>query len=211
MAGKGYRPFESTLRSLRERLQNREQTRKVPPDRSKDGPTDEELFQRAMEEVREIKEFRKIPYRSPRRMAPPLPPSDDEPLRILREITEGRLPLPLPDLPEYVEWVNPGLRRDLSEMLHGGEVAVQDWIDLHGFRVEEARAEVSRFLRDSLRKGLRCIKIIHGRGLRSAKGPVLKKAVTGWLERDFRKYVAAYVTARACDGGLGAIYVLLRS
>ncbi len=210
MAGKGYRPFESTLRPLRERLKEGSQTRNAPPEQTEGGPTDEELFLQAMEAVREIREFREIPYRSPRRTAPPLPPSDHEPLRILRELTEGRHPLPLPDLPEYVEWVNPGVRRDLSEMLHGGEVAVQDWIDLHGFRVEEARNEVSRFLRDSLRKGLRCIKIIHGRGLRSAKGPVLKKAVTGWLERDFRKYVAAYVTARACDGGLGAIYVLLR-
>jgi DNA-nicking Smr family endonuclease len=65
-------------------------------------------------------------------------------------------------------------------------------------------------LKDSFRKGLRCVKIIHGRGLRSPLGPVLKTAVIKWLSGRYRKSIIAYVTARQCDGGLGALYVLLR-
>ncbi|UCH46386.1 MAG: Smr/MutS family protein [Nitrospiraceae bacterium] len=54
------------------------------------------------------------------------------------------------------------------------------------------------------------MKIIHGRGLRSPDGPVLKKAVIQWLLTRYRKYIVAFASARQCDGGLGAIYVLFR-
>jgi len=55
------------------------------------------------------------------------------------------------------------------------------------------------------------LKIIHGRGLRSAKGPVLKNALMKWLSEHYRKHMIAFATARQCDGGLGAVYVLLKN
>ncbi len=76
--------------------------------------------------------------------------------------------------------------------------------------VPEAEEELDDFIADSLKKGLGCIKIIHGRGLRSVKGARLKDAVVKRLSGHFRKDIIAYVTARQCDGGLGALYVLLR-
>jgi DNA-nicking Smr family endonuclease len=76
--------------------------------------------------------------------------------------------------------------------------------------VDEAEQELEKYIKESIRKGYRCIKIIHGRGLRSPKGPILKEAVISWLTGRYRKNVIAFVTARQCDGGLGALYILLR-
>jgi DNA-nicking Smr family endonuclease len=87
---------------------------------------------------------------------------------------------------------------------------VRDYTDLHGFTLDDADKEVERFIKESLRKGHQCIKIIHGRGLRSPDGPVLKKAVIQWLLTRYRKHLAAFASARQCDGGLGALYILFR-
>jgi DNA-nicking Smr family endonuclease len=62
-----------------------------------------------------------------------------------------------------------------------------------------------------VRQGLRTVLIIHGRGLSSPGEPVLKPLLEERLNRDgWRKWVLAYTSARACDGGAGATYVLLR-
>ncbi len=87
---------------------------------------------------------------------------------------------------------------------------MQDFIDLHGFTVDEAEVHVEEYLRSARLNGLRCIKIIHGRGLKSPLGPVLKEALVGWLSGRYRKNIIAFATARRCDGGLGALYILLK-
>jgi DNA-nicking Smr family endonuclease len=101
----------------------------------------------------------------------------------------------------------PGLSKDQKEIvrkLHEGQYSVQDILDLHGVIVDEAEQELEKYIKESIRKGYRCIKIIHGRGLRSPKGPILKEAVISWLTGRYRKNVIQ------CDGGLGALYILLR-
>ena len=133
-----------------------------------------------------------------------------EAVAILNEIVGGQRPMHLPDTPEYVEWINPKYADELVAKLHEGHMSVQAFIDLHGCTVPEAEQELESFLQESFNKGLRCVKIIHGRGLRSAKGARLKEAVIKRLSGHFRKDLIAYVTARQCDGGLGALYVLLR-
>ena len=164
-----------------------------------------------MREVREIKEFRMIPVRRRkaialrRKMFP-----DKEAIKALEEIVTGQRAMHLPDTQEYVEWINQDYRGTVIRKLHEGKFAVQDYLDLHGLCVEEAESAVGHFLKESRIKGHRCIKIIHGRGLRSPKGPVLKDALIKWLSGRHRKNIAAFVTARQCDGGLGALYVLLR-
>jgi DNA-nicking Smr family endonuclease len=173
--------------------------------------SDEELFSDAMKEVREIVEFRKIPFRC--RGAAPVKKDvchGDEAMKTVREIVRGRRPLNLPDTQEYVEWVGPSYKADIVRKLHEGLFSVQDCLDLHGLVVEEAEIEVEDFLAESLKKRLRCVKIIHGRGLRSPSGPVLKEALIKWLACRHRKKIIAFVTARQCDGGLGALYVLLK-
>jgi DNA-nicking Smr family endonuclease len=201
-----YRPFEK-LKELLKELQTQETSPPIP----KESHTDEELlFLEAMADVREIKEFRELPYRPPRVTPRRRRETDEETLQVLRDIVEGKRRIDLSKTQEYIEWVNPEYSDSLPERLHHGLVSVQDFIDLHGYTLKEARPLVEEFLREAVRKGYRCVKIIHGRGLRSTKGPVLKNAVTTWLQKDFRKWVIAYATARASDGGLGATYILLK-
>ncbi|CAN5222668.1 Smr/MutS family protein [soil metagenome] len=99
---------------------------------------------------------------------------------------------------------------DVLAKLRRGHWVVQDQIDLHGARTEGAREMVSDFLRDSTKRGLRCIRIIHGKGLGSpGKQPVLKDKVKRWLVQ--REEVIAFCQARAVDGGAGALLVLLKA
>jgi len=183
-----------------------------PPVAIKDEPADDEaLFADAMREVREIKEFRRIPVQRKKAIALRRKISpDNEAIQALEEIVTGRRAMHLPDTQEYVEWVHQDYRGGMIKKLHEGKFSVQDYLDLHGLCVEEAENEVRYFLKDSLIKGHRCIKIIHGRGLRSPGGPVLKDALISWLSGRYRKNIIAFVTARQCDGGLGALYILLR-
>lgn len=174
---------------------------------------DEKLFHDAMKEVQEIREFRDI--RVCRRKTSLTrkykhTSSDQEALTSLEELVKGRGAINLSDTQEYIEWINQEYREDIVKKLHKGQYAVQDCLDLHGIIIEEAEKEVDSFLKESIKKGYRCVKIIHGRGLRSVKGPVIKKALAAWLLGRYRKKIIAFVTARQCDGGLGALYVLLR-
>jgi DNA-nicking Smr family endonuclease len=205
------RPFEKLKKKI-------ESTPAVPTpaparQKKKEQVTDEELFSSAMDEVQEIAEFRSLTCaHRPKKTAPHPGRSDpDQEARvILNEITEGQRPIHLPDTQEYVEWANPRYHDTVIPMLHEGHFSVQAFLDLHGCTVPEAEGELDQFLLDSFKKGLRCVKIIHGRGLRSVKGPRIKDSVIKRLSGHFRKDILAYVTARQCDGGLGALYVLLR-
>ncbi|MDA8170778.1 MAG: Smr/MutS family protein [Nitrospiraceae bacterium] len=182
----------------------------------KSGKSDQELFMEAMAGVREIKEFREAPAparskpRAPRR-GPSSRREDAQVLDRLAEIVRGKTPIDLRQTGEYIEWTAPGTNPGLARRLHSGEFTVREYIDLHGMTQEKAFEALSLFLREARRKRTFCVKVIHGRGLRSPDGPVLKVAMRKWLEGSFRKYVRAYSSARACDGGPGATYIMLET
>ena len=204
-------PFEK----LKKTIERNKQIPLPPPvlPKKKEHLTDEELFCDAMDDVQEIEEYRGLSCAQRHRKIisePARRHPDCEALMILSEIAEGRQPVNLPDTQEYVEWTNPDYRDDIVQRLHRGYFSVQEFLDLHGFTVPEAEMELESFIEASFKKGLRCIKIIHGRGLRSTRGARLKEAVVKRLSGHYRKDIIAYVTARQCDGGLGALYVLLR-
>jgi DNA-nicking Smr family endonuclease len=205
------RPFDK----LKKQLKKAAAAPPPPPPPLEPGPpTDEDLFTDAMSDVREIEGFRLLPcQRSSTRTAPDRKKGsqDDEALQLLEQIAAGDLPINLSDTQEYIEWTNPEHRQGLTEDLHAGRFAVQAMLDLHGATGDEVNEEVDRFVNDALKRDYRCVKIIHGRGLRSVKGPVLKNAVARRLAGHFRKQVIAFVSARQCDGGLGALYVLIKS
>ena len=103
-----------------------------------------------------------------------------------------------------------GVRIQVMRRLRRGLYPVDDELDLHGLTQSAARNQLADFLAHSRDGGLRCVRIIHGKGYRSgARGPVLKIAVNLWLRRHLD--VMAFVSARAIDGGAGAVYVLLRA
>ncbi len=168
---------------------------------------DAELFYREMASVKEIKEFRELDRKVCK--AKPRAPQPDNAMLELRRIVEGTAPIRISDTGEYVEWTSPDISREMSRRLHKGEFAVQDAIDLHGMVLEEAREAFSGFIRHALSCGYFCVKIVHGRGLRSPHGPVLKEAVKLWLSR-MSGSLWAYASAKPRDGGLGATYVILR-
>ncbi len=98
----------------------------------------------------------------------------------------------------------------ILKKLRRGHWVVQDHLDLHGLTVPEARELTAAFLAQCLRRGLRCVRIVHGKGLGSPnREPVLKKKVAGWLAQ--RDEVLAYCQAPQADGGGGAVLVLLRA
>ena len=172
---------------------------------------DEELFIREMSGVKEIREFRSLRADVKRAVLPCKKNNrENEALVALREIVAGRRAFNLADTQEYVEWVNEDIGGDIARLLHEGRFSVKDCLDLHGLSVEESEEEVEAFFREALKKRYQCVKIIHGRGLRSPRGPVLKETLIKRLSGKYRKYVIAFVTARQCDGGLGALYILLK-
>ena len=103
-----------------------------------------------------------------------------------------------------------GIQDSVWRKLRRGQFRLQAECDLHGLNREDARGEIARFLLYCTDHDLRCVRIIHGKGNGSPNtGPVIKRALDGWLRK--RKEVLAFCSARAHDGGTGAIYVLLRA
>jgi DNA-nicking Smr family endonuclease len=102
-----------------------------------------------------------------------------------------------------------GVRDQTLRQLRRGRYPVEDELDLHGLSQSAARDHLAEFIAESSLMGLRCVRIVHGKGYRSgARGPVLKIAVNTWLKR--HTDVLAFTSARVIDGGTGAVYVLLR-
>jgi len=98
---------------------------------------------------------------------------------------------------------------DVVKRLRRGEWAIQAHVDLHGLRRDEAREALAAFLRDAVRRGLRCVRVVHGKGHGSpGKQPVLKAKVRAWLVQ--KQEVIAFTQARGDEGGHGALIVLLR-
>ena len=116
------------------------------------------------------------------------------------------------DTREYVEGAIVGLDPRLLRRLRRGDFSWQAYLDLHGLTADEARPAVDSFLADAVRAGHRCVLLVHGRGRNSKdQTPVLKERLKVWLARGASaRIVLAFATARPCDGGAGALYVLLR-
>jgi DNA-nicking Smr family endonuclease len=113
--------------------------------------------------------------------------------------------------PEYIEGKSERVHPFVLERLHRGDFSIQAHIDLHGMTVEGAHEAFEKFLKTSILRGRRAVLIVHGRGLSSPAEPVLKTKVCEWLTSGpWRKWIMAFSSARHCDGGAGATYVLLR-
>ena len=103
----------------------------------------------------------------------------------------------------------PGIGHDVVRKLRRGVWVLQAELDLHGLRRDEARERLGAFLREASRTGIRCVRIVHGKGHGSpGREPVLKTKVKSWLMQ--QDAVLAFTYARASDGGHGALIVLLR-
>ena len=190
-------------------------------DKNRDSDEDLRLFLEAMEGViplrpreEQVGEADEIPHPDGCRNNPlKIHPEEDHEaaLRCLQELVSGAGLISLKDTSEFVSGGKSPFSSIVSEALHEGRYSVQAYLDMHGMDIDSALHACHDFLMDAIRCGLRCVAFIHGRGLGSKKGPVLKKALVDWLERGpFRRRLVAYSSAPPWDGGTGVTYCLLK-
>jgi DNA-nicking Smr family endonuclease len=171
-------------------------------------PPEDDDFRRALDGVEPLAEPRRKP---PARTAPaPVPRQTRRDERAaLAESLAGPLSLDdALDSGEELVFLRPGLGRDVLRKLRRGHWVIQGELDLHGMNRTQAAEAVSEFLHHCLRRGVRCVRIVHGKGLGSRnREPVLKGLLRKWL---LREAVLAYCQAPATEGGSGAVLVLLK-
>jgi DNA-nicking Smr family endonuclease len=197
------------LKALKQQLKSRaEAAIKAEQDR-REREREANLFRTTVGEV--------APLRTAARVSTPLPRpqpiahqrlADDE--AALQESLSDEFSIDtLLEVDEDLSFVRGGIGPDVLRKLRGGGWVTQDQLDLHGLRTDQARQALSQFVRDSMKRGMRCVRIIHGKGLGSlGKKPVLKNKVRNWLVQ--KDEVLAFCQARAADGGSGALMVLLK-
>jgi len=142
---------------------------------------------------------------------PPIPVQQQlDEQRVLRESLSDEFDAStLLDVDDAMSFRRPGIGTDVTRKLRKGDWSIQRELDLHGLRREEARERLSAFVRTAHREGIRCVRVVHGKGLGSpGKAPVLKAKVQAWLIQ--KEEVLAFVQARADEGGAGALVVLLK-
>jgi DNA-nicking Smr family endonuclease len=175
-----------------------------------DADTDAKVFRAAVRDVTPLAQTSVTAGNTkPKRAARPR----REPLCAAENLDEAMPLIGAPDGvtgDEALSFQRAGLRTQVMRRLRRGLYPIEDELDLHGLSQTEARDRLVDFIARSRNGGCRCVRVIHGKGYRSgARGPVLKTAVNLWLRRHMD--VMAFVSARAIDGGAGAMYVLLRS
>lgn len=140
-----------------------------------------------------------------------LPPGCADELERLRRLVDSGLGFNVADTPEYMEGAGCPAPPEITRRLHRGDFSIEAHLDLHGFSAAQAHDEFDGFMQEAVATGKRAVLIIHGRGLSSPALPILKNCVAEWLTTGrWRKWVVAFASARRCDGGSGACYVLLR-
>jgi DNA-nicking Smr family endonuclease len=177
-----------------------------------DPINDKDLFLKAMADVEPIHRGDRLEPAVITRV--PIDPeynSEIESLQQLNNLVESGEGFVVANTPEYIEGTGYHIHPEITRRLHRGDFSIQSHIDLHGLGVEDARDAFENFLKDAVTTGKRAVLVVHGRGLSSTNRPVLKTKVIEWLTRGpWRKWVIAFSSARSCDGGAGASYVLLR-
>jgi DNA-nicking Smr family endonuclease len=173
---------------------------------------EEALLRQALEGVRRLGGERAERITIEPRVVRNVVSEDAEVLAQLSDLVSGQGTFELTETEEYVEGARVELDPRLVSRLRRGEFSVQSHIDLHGMTQIDAKEALTRFILESVRKGHRTVLVVHGRGLRSPGGqPVLKHAAAQWLSHGtIGGYVLAFTTARAYDGGAGAVWVLLK-
>jgi DNA-nicking Smr family endonuclease len=173
------------------------------------APADDDraLFEKAMRDVAPVRPSNRVdPHRA---LPPPVPVKrlEDE-RQVLEELARLAGGIDDVEIEEDHAYLRPGLPRDVLRKLRRAHWVVQAELDLHGHTGDEAALETARFLAESARLGLRCLRIIHGKGLGSHnREPVLKGRVRKLLAR--KSEVLAYCEPPAVRGGSGAVIVLL--
>ena len=199
----------TVARRLREEQERREAEDKARREAAARAEAERQLFSRSVGPI--------TPLRNPnlarvrRHQPPPLPVQHwlDEERVLLESISDDFDVSTLLDTDDQLSFRRPGIGVEVTRRLRSGHWSIQRQLDLHGLRVDEAREALGDFIRHAHKLGLRCVRVVHGKGLGSpGKSPVLKGRVQRWLVQ--KNEVLAFVQARPMDGGAGALVVLLQ-
>jgi DNA-nicking Smr family endonuclease len=204
----------AALKSLRNELKAKEEARKAAEaerlQRERQDKLDADLFRRSIGDVAPLALPEKASASPPR----PLPIARhrlaDEQAALQESLSDEFNVDTLLETDGELSFARNGIGPDTIRKLRRGHWVIQNQLDLHGMRREEAREALAEFLRNAIKRGQRCVRIIHGKGLGSVnKEPVLKNKVRNWLVQ--KDEVIAFCQAKAADGGAGALVVLLKA
>lgn len=204
----------AALKSLRKDLKAQGEARQAAEAervrREKEAQREANLFRNAIGDVKPLAPPDKATPHSPR----PLPIAHqhlaDEQAALESSLSDEFSIESLLETDAALSFARSGIGQDTVRKLRRGHWTIQSQLDLHGLRTEEAREALAEFLRNAGKRGQRCVRIIHGKGLGSVnKEPVLKQKVRNWLAQ--KDEVIAFCQAKAADGGAGALIVLLKA
>ncbi len=115
----------------------------------------------------------------------------------------------IPPCDDHLEFMRPGVQKSYMKLIRNGKVTIDDDIDLHGYQRDDARKTLLAFLEHAQSQDYKLVRVVHGKGYNSSDNkPVLKAMVNKWLQ--CIPEVLAFVSAAPRDGGIGAVYVLLK-
>lgn len=175
---------------------------------AKQAASDRELFIRAAGAVQPLPDKRHVLHKKELIVPLAMQYQKDEQAVLKEAISDEFDVSTLLDTDEHLSFRRPGIGVDVTRKLRRGDWSIQRQLDLHGLRRDDAREALGQFIRDAHKHGIRCVRVVHGKGLGSpGKVPVLKSRVHSWLVQ--KNEVLAFVQAKPADGGAGALVVLL--
>jgi DNA-nicking Smr family endonuclease len=175
---------------------------------AKQAASDKDLFIKAAGAVQPLPDKRKLLHKPEQKMPLAMQYQKDEKAVLKEAISDEFDVSTLLETDEHLSFRRPGIGPDVTRKLRRGDWSIQRQLDLHGLRRDDARESLSIFIREAHKQGIRCVRVVHGKGLGSpGKTPVLKSRVHSWLVQ--KNEVLAFVQAKPAEGGAGALVVLL--
>jgi DNA-nicking Smr family endonuclease len=169
---------------------------------------EQQLFERSVGPVTPMRTPARVDHDLPRPQPVPLQFELDERRALQQALSDDVDIDTLLETDDTLSFRRPEVSAEVVKKLRRGHWALQGQIDLHGLRRDAAREALGQFVHDAARRGMRCIRVVHGKGNGSpGREPILKSRVRRWLVQ--KQEVLAFVQARASDGGSGALMVLL--
>lgn len=198
------------LGKLRQQLKEQEAERERAAIEKRRQEAEANVFLNSMQHVTPLHHGNRVMPHAPKPSATPRQRLMDEEAALRESLSDDFTPDTLLASDENLSYTRPGIGNDVLSRLRRGQWVIQRQLDLHGMRRDEARDALGLFLREAKKQGIRCVRIIHGKGHGSInKEPVLKHKVRNWLVQ--KEEVMAFCQARPADGGAGALIVLLAS
>lgn len=195
-------------RAIAEQAQQRVAQTSAQARAIKQAASDRDLFIRAAGAVQPLPDKRHVLHKKEHAMPRAMQHQKDEKAVLKEAISDEFDVSTLLETDELLSFRRPGIGPDVTRKLRRGDWSIQRQLDLHGLRRDDARESLSIFIREAHRHGIRCVRVVHGKGLGSpGKAPILKSRVHSWLVQ--KDEVLAFVQAKPADGGAGALVVLL--